>query len=144
MAWLIGTWEGEYVIPASSLDIGPPGAKVITNNTWQWGLKTGFITLGIRDMIGDKVNLVGYELLGTDQATEELAHWFYGSDGGHGSGKWTRDGKNWKLTWECSVPGKKKVSGVSVIEPVDENTYTWEMVNLKENGEAIADWPKNG
>jgi hypothetical protein len=33
MAWLIGTWEGEYVIPTSSLDVGQPGAKVITVST---------------------------------------------------------------------------------------------------------------
>jgi hypothetical protein len=142
LEWLIGDWEGEYAMPDGFPDVGPAGAQVVSTNSWRSTLGKNFISLNIRDQIEGKPLSTGMEILGRNNDTGTLGHWFFGSKGFHGSGEWSRAGDVWSLKWKSFELDGKKYEGVSKQIQVDADTYTWQMVNLKENGKSIPDWPK--
>jgi len=142
LAWIIGEWQGEYILPEGFPELGPAGSKVVRNELWQWTLAREFIVLRSRDEIDGKVSSTGHELVGFDDATGKLAHWLFGSTGGHGTGVWSREGDRWMLKWEAAAPGGKKFAGTSDQILIDADTYTWQMRDLTENGKKIPDWPK--
>jgi hypothetical protein len=105
-------------------------------------LNKKFITLKIREEINGRVASTGEEILGTDQDSGALAHWFFGSTGTHGVGTWRRNGDTWELKWRAAAPGGKKYEAVGDHVPIDAVSYTWKIRDLTENGRKIPDWPK--
>ena len=51
------------------------------------------------------------------------------------------DGKTWKLKWSYTTADGTKLEGVSLHVPIDANTHTWEMKDVKMNGKASPDYP---
>jgi hypothetical protein len=100
------------------------------------------MSLKLRDEIDGKLTSTGEEILGVDNATGKLGHWFYGSNGFHGSGHWFRDGDSWAIKWRSLEPGGKVYDGVGDHIQIDADTYEWQIRDFKENGKAIDDWPK--
>lgn len=142
LAWLLGEWEGEYVLPEGVPEIGSAGARIVSRHTWRWTLDRRFIALKIVETIDGKTVSTGEEILGTDQSTGALTHWFFGSTGIHGAGEWQGRGNTWELKWRAYSPGGKIYEAVSDHIRIDDNAYTWQMKNLTENGKPIPDWPK--
>ena len=142
LAWLVGDWQGEYVLPEGVPEMGPAGSKVVSMHTWRWTLGKKFITLRIQEEINGKVASAGEEILGKDQGTGALAHWFFGSTGIHGSGTWRRDGNQWELKWRGFGPGGKTYEAISDHVPIHADGYTWQMRDMTVNGNSIPDWPK--
>ena len=142
LEWLIGDWEGSYVMPDGFPELGPAGAKVDVTASWRWTLGKRFMSLKLRDEIDGKLTSTGDEILGVDNATGKLGHWFYGSNGFHGGGHWFRDGDSWAIKWRRLEPSGKVYDGVGDHIQIDADTYEWQIRDLKENGKAIDDWPK--
>jgi hypothetical protein len=142
LSWLIGDWEGEYILPEGVPEVGPAGSKVVSTNSWRSTLDKKFIALKIHEEIDGKVASTGEEILGKDQSTGELTHWFFGSTGSHGSGKWRRNGNTWELKWYGFAPGGKKYEAVAEQVQIDPDSYTWQLRNITENGRIVPDWPK--
>jgi hypothetical protein len=142
LAWLLGEWHGEYVLPAGLPEVGPAGSKVLSMQTWRRTLDRKFISLKIREEIDGRVASTGEEILGTDQDTGALAQWFFGSTGVHGVGTWHRNGERWELKWRAAAPGGKKYEAIADHIQLDADTYTWQLRDLTENGKKVPDWPK--
>ena len=100
------------------------------------------LRFAMREEIDGKVAQSGQELVGFDESTGKLVHWFFGSTGVHGSGVWSRQGNLWMLTWQGIGPGGKKVEGTSDQILIDPDTYTWQMRDLRHDAKKIPDWPK--
>jgi len=122
LAWLLGEWRGEYVLPEGIPEVGPAGSKVVSVHTWRWTLNKKFITLKIREEINGRVASTGEEILGTDQDSGALAHWFFGSTGVHGVGTWRRNGDTWELKWRAAAPGGKKYEAVGDHVQIDADS----------------------
>lgn len=142
LSWIIGEWEGEYILPDGVPEIGQGGSQVTHTESWRWAMNRKFIVLNLRDEIAGKVAATGQEILGLDESTGKLTHWYFGSTGGQGHGTWARRGNCWMLHWQGISPGGKKVQGTSDQILLDADTYTWQMRDITENGEKVADWPK--
>jgi hypothetical protein len=142
LSWIIGQWEGDYILPEGAPELGPAGSKITHAETWRWTMGKRFIGLSIREAIDGKVVGTGQEIVGIDEGTGQLAHWFFGSTGINGSGQWSREGDTWKLRWKCVAPDGKKQEGTSEQIFVDADTYTWQLRDLSENGKQVPDWPK--
>ena len=142
LAWLVGDWQGEYVLPEGVPEMGPAGSKVFSMHTWRWTLGKKFITLRIQEEINGKVVSTGEEILGKDQSTGALAHWFFGSTGIHGSGTWSRNGDRWELKWRGFALGGKKYEAIGDHVQIDAHGYTWQLRDMTEDGRRIPDWPK--
>jgi hypothetical protein len=141
LSWLIGRWEGTYVLPEGIPDIGAPGSTVTDEQTFKWILNKNFIQYNFTSRIDGKVSSDGMEVIGLDVESGKLTHWVFGSTGFRGHGVWRRDGDAWVLDWSGVTPDKTTYSGSSVHCIVDRNTYTCQMVHLKKNGDKIPDWP---
>jgi hypothetical protein len=100
------------------------------------------MSLKIRDQIDGKINVTGDELIGGDNSTGKLGHLLFGSKGFLGTAHWSRDGDVWSITWQSFEPDGKKIEGVSQHVQIDADTFTWQMVDLKEDGKDIGEWPK--
>lgn len=142
LAWVLGEWEGVFVLPDGYPELGPAGSNVVHIDSWRWARDRKLLSLTLRDEIDGKVVQKGQEFVRFDDATGKLVHWFYGSTGTHGSGVWSRQGESWKLKWQGVDPGGKKIEGTSEQILIDADTYTWQMRDLTEDGQKIPDWPK--
>ncbi|MHB8898358.1 MAG: hypothetical protein ACYC6Y_06395 [Thermoguttaceae bacterium] len=142
LAWIIGQWQGEYLLPDGYPELGPAGAKVFHTESWRWSLAKKYIVLKFDDQIDGKTVSSGEELVGLDISTGKLMHWFFGSSGGHGQGEWSRQGDDWMLKWHGIGTGGKEIAGTSDQILIDAETYTWQMRDLTEDGKKVADWPK--
>jgi hypothetical protein len=141
LSWLIGRWEGQFVLPEGIPDLGPPGSIVSDEQSLKWILNKRFIQYNFTSRIDGEVASEGMELIGWDASSEQLRHWFFGSTGIHGSGVWRRDGEAWVLDWSGTTPDKTAYSGSSVHRLLNQNTYTWQMTKLTKNGKKLPDWP---
>lgn len=141
LGWLIGRWEGSYILPEGMPDLGKPGSKVTDDQSFKWILNKTFIQYNFTSRIDGEVSSEGMEVIGWDAPSGKLVHWVFGSTGFHGPGVWRRDGDLWVLDWSGTAPDKTTYSGTSVHRIVDRNTYTWQMVHLKKDGKPIPDWP---
>ena len=141
LGWLIGRWEGEFVLPEGIPDLGQPGSIVSDEQSFKWILNKSFIQYNFTSRIDGKVSSEGMEVVGWDAQSGKLMHWVFGSTGLHGLGVWRRDGEAWVLDWSGTAPDKTTYGGSSVHRVLDKDTYTWQMINLKKNGEEIPDWP---
>jgi hypothetical protein len=107
-----------------------------STHTWKWTLGKKFIALKIRDEIEGKIVSTGEEILGIDQRSGGLGHWFFGSAGFHGGGQWSGKGKRWELQWESFDPDGKKYAGVSDHVQLGADAYTWQMRDITADGNA--------
>ena len=141
LGWLIGRWEGQFVLPEGIPDLGPPGSIVSDEQSLRWILDKRFIQYNFTSRIDGEVSAEGREVIGWDASSKHLVHWCFGSTGLHGSGVWRRDGEAWVLDWSGTAPDKTTYSGSSVHRLLNKNTYTWQMTKLTNNGEKLPDWP---
>ncbi len=142
LAWLLGDWQGEYALPEGVSEVGPAGSKVVSTHMWRWTLNKKFIALRIHEKIEGRVASTGEEILGRDQGSGALAHWFFGSTGIHGAGTWSRNGDTWALKWHAVAHGGKKYEATSYHVQIDADSYTWQLKDITEDGNRIPDWPK--
>lgn len=142
LSWIIGQWEGEFILPEGVPEIGPAGSTVKHVETWRWLMGKKFIALSIRDEIGGKVVSTGHEYIGVDPGTGKLAHWFFGSAGGRGQGHWTRQEDCWMLHWQGFDARGDRVAGTSDQIRIDADTYIWHMRDIAVDGQRVPDWPK--
>ncbi len=141
LAWILGEWQGEFILPDGFPEVGPAGSKIMHTELWRRTFDKRCISLTFRDEIDGKVVQRGQERVVFDDATGRLVHWFIGSTGTHGNGAWSRQGEVWTLQWQGTAPGGEKLEGVSDHVSIDPDTYTWKMRELSNDGTKIPDWP---
>lgn len=142
LSWLIGRWEGEFILPEGIPDLGKAGSKVNDQSHFKWILDKKFIQLNITNRIDGKISTRGLEVIGWDSKSSKIVHWIFGSTSFHGPGVWRKDGDAWVLEWSGTTSDGTSFSGSSIHREVDEDTYTWKMVDLKRNNKKIPDWPE--
>jgi uncharacterized protein (TIGR02246 family) len=127
LEWLVGTWSAKR-------------NDVEFQATYEWlGNKAflrGNITLRRKDR-----TVSAMQVLGVDPQTGELNIWIFEADGGFAEGKCTREKDTW--VFETSgVSGKgKDVSTKNILLRVNQDTMTWQPVNLLVDGEQMMDLP---
>jgi uncharacterized protein (TIGR02246 family) len=126
LEWLIGTWK-----------TGTKDREVTT--TYEWDENKVFIRGKFAVKEGDKVIESGTQMIGKDNADGVIRSWVFQSDGGFGGGIWTREGKKWTVDFHGVMPNGNELTGDSVFVHVDPNTYTWQSVNRKLDGQPMPD-----
>ena len=123
---LIGTWQ-----------VTTKEREVTT--TYEWDENKVFIRGKFSVKEGGKVIESGTQMLGKDNADGVIRSWVFQSDGGFGGGVWTREGKKWTVESHGVMPDGKELTATSIYIHVDPNTYTWQAVNRKLDGEPMPD-----
>jgi uncharacterized protein (TIGR02246 family) len=127
LSWIIGSWEAKR-------------ADIELHNTYEWFGDKSFIRGTIRVREKDTI-LTGMQLIGIDHSTGELRVWFFGSDGGFTQGTCTRENDSWVFeTTGISADGE--VQGAkNILLRVNNDTATWQPVNLTIGDDFIGDLP---
>ncbi len=125
--WLIGSWQATG-----------GGAEVSTSYVWL-GNKAfirGTIIMRQKDQ-----TLSGMQVIGADPQTGELRIWVFESNGGFAQGTCTRDGKAWVFETEGLTADGGVLAATNILARVNNDTITWQPVNLTVDDEVIGDLP---
>lgn len=143
MQWMIGEWEGSWEVQPGAIlgDAYPVGAKVRSSSSYAWIQNKNYIRLKFHDEIGGEKVHEGLEMIGVDPKTKKMIHWLFSVVGGTGNGEWSRRGDTWLLKWDYTAGDGTTLEGVSYLIPIDENTHTWQIKGMKENGKDVPDTP---
>ena len=115
--WMVGSW-----IDNDDND----GTTIHTDCSWT--KNKNFLTRSFAVVIGDEVDMAGMQIIGWDPAANQIHSWVFDSDGGFGEGKWTRKGNRWIVQQSGTLPDGGKASEVNLINPIDDNSFTWQTV----------------
>lgn len=124
--WLIGTWRAV-------------NKEREVTTTYAWDENKAFIRGKYTVKEGATIIESGTQMIGKDNADGVIRSWVFQSDGGFGGGVWTRDGNKWTVDVQGVMPDGKEVTGTTIYVHVDPNTYTWQAVNQKVDGDPVPD-----
>jgi uncharacterized protein (TIGR02246 family) len=124
LEWMIGSWVDEE-----------EGAKIETD--CEWTKNRNFMTRSFAVVIGDQVSRSGMQIIGWDPVAKQIHSWVFDSDGGFGEGKWTRKGEKWVVQQTGTLPDGGKTSATSIMKYLDDNSFTWQVINREVDGEML-------
>ena len=127
LAWLIGTWHADR-------------KDVDVDTTFEWFGNKSFIrgTISVRR---EKNPVSGMQLIGIEPRTGKLRNWLFGSEGELGEGTCTRQGDSWVFENAGVTAEGQKVSVKSILVRINDDTFTWQQVDVKLGDERIGDLP---
>jgi uncharacterized protein (TIGR02246 family) len=127
LGWLIGTWQANRT-------------DVEVRTTYEWFGNKAFIRGTITAREKD-ITLSGMQLIGKDPRTGELRIWSFGTDGGFAEGTCVRDDNAWIFQSEGVSGEGETVSAKNILVRVNDDTITWQPVNLTRGDEHVGDLP---
>lgn len=128
LEWMIGSW------------IDQDDADHATIQTdCNWTKNKNFITRSFAVVVRGKVDLSGMQLIGWDPAAKQIRSWVFDSDGGFGEGKWTKKGNRWVIQQTGTLPDGRKASEVNIIKPIDDDSFTWQIIQRSVSGDILPD-----
>jgi len=124
--WMVGEWvdSGE----ASTVE-----SKVA------WTKNGAFLSCSFRVATSDADDLEGTQVIGWDPVSRTIRSWLFDSDGGFGQGVWTRNGDRWIVSLSQTLEDGSQASATNIYKVVDENSYTWQSVERRLDGESLPD-----
>ena len=126
LEWLIGTWQ-----------VANKDREVTT--TYEWEENKSFIRGKYSIKEGGKVVASGTQMIGKDNNDGVIRSWAFQSDAGFGGGIWTREGKKWSVDSHCVTASGQELTATNIYVHVDPNTYSWQSINRKLDGEPLPD-----
>jgi uncharacterized protein (TIGR02246 family) len=125
--WLLGTWEANQ-------------PNVAIRATYDWFGDKSFVR-GTIDLHDQERHISGMQLIGRDPGTGKLRLWVFESNGGFSAGTCTRDGNNWIFDTAGVLADGREVSATYLMVRVNQDTLTWQPVDLTLGGEPAAKLP---
>jgi hypothetical protein len=77
------------------------------------------------------------QLVGWDAARKQIRSWVFDSDGGFAEGVWTKKGDRWSIQTTATLSGGARASSISILEPIDANSFSWQKVSRVVDGEIL-------
>lgn len=127
LEWLIGSWQ------AKSND-----AEIKT--TYEWLGNKAFIRGNIMMRQKDR-SVSAMQIIGLDPATGDLHIWIFEADGGFAQGFCTRDGDTWAFETKGVLADGGTLGAKNLLHRVNNDTITWQPVNLRYGQEQLSDLP---
>lgn len=122
LEWLVGDWVD---------DAGD--AKVST--TFRWTANQAFLLRSFNVETSDGVAMTGTQVIGWDPRGQQIRSWSFNSDGSFGESTWSKNGNGWLSKTAQTMADGGAGSGTYVVERVDENSFTMQLVGHELNGE---------
>jgi uncharacterized protein (TIGR02246 family) len=79
------------------------------------------------------------QVIGVDPRRRRIISWIFDSEGGHGRGVWSTDGKRWAVDIERVSPDGQRTEARNYLEPKGSDAFTWRSTGRKLNDLAIPD-----
>lgn len=124
LEWLIGKWKD------SDENV------TITFNT-EWDKFKNFLKQNFRMEVYDLEALEGIQIIGWDPIENKIRSWVFDSDGGFGTGLWSKKNDNWHVVLNYILSDGKKGSATNIYTKVDERSYRFSSNNREVEGAAL-------
>jgi uncharacterized protein (TIGR02246 family) len=124
LEWMIGEWVDDQ------------GGSAVTMQG-EWTANRNFISRSFTVMIEDQIDMSGTQVIGWDPAAETIRSWVFDSDGGFTQGVWTRRDDGWSVRAVGVLPDGRRSSMVTIIRPIDDDTFTLQSVGREVDGELL-------
>lgn len=126
LQWLVGDWvDGDAV---SAIE-----------TSCQWAKNKSFLTRKFRVTSGDEVRMEGMQIIAWDPNAKTIRSWMFDSDGGFGEGIWKAQQGSWTVRFSQALPTGGTASSVNVYSHIQDDSFTFESIDRKVDGEAIDD-----
>lgn len=124
LEWMVGHWVDQ-----------DDAAAVVTD--CNWSRNENFLIRTFALQIGDAIDLSGMQIIGWDPAAKQIRSWVFDSDGGFGSGTWTKKENRWSVQQSGILPDGRKSSAVNILTQLNDNTFTLQSVNRMVDGDLL-------
>ena len=126
LEWLLGNWKDK-------------DEDVTIEFKTKWDAHQNFLIQKFNMNVYGIEELQGMEIIGWDPVEKNIRSWIFDSDGGFGSGIWTKEGANWKVKVNYVLPNGVVASDIDMFSNINEKSYTYSTSNRKEGNESLPD-----
>ena len=126
LEWMIGTWRDQ-------------SDEVTVETNCEWTANRNFMLRTFQVKRGEDVEMEGTQVVGWDADRQQIRSWVFDSDGGFGTGFWTKDGTSWVIDARFQAADGAQGSSVNRFTQLDENRFSYDSVNRVLGGESQDD-----
>jgi uncharacterized protein (TIGR02246 family) len=126
LEWLVGEWSSE-------------SAAVAVTLTCRWDKNRNFLVHDQTVKVGGKEAVTVTKYIGWDPAEGRMRSWVFDSEGGFGSGVWSRAGNEWTEEMEFRNRGGSDGSARNVWRFADDTHFEWKAVDREVDGQPVPD-----
>lgn len=126
--WMIGEWQ-----------VNNPGISAQLNAEWAPGKK--FVVSKCTVNKGGNSPQIDTQIIGWDPHSNSIISWHFDSNGGYGSGNWSKrsDQNEWSVAVHGTGADGSTTSATNVFSLKNANEFTWQSVLRKMNDTPVAD-----
>src|SRR5262249_45603585 len=118
LQWLVGNWKDT-------------DENVKIAYLTKWDKFKNFLVQHYRiDAYGVEV-MEGLQIIGWDPIEKKIRSWVYDSDGGFGTGTWSKKGDSWYAKLQFTLSTGEKGTLTNVYTPLDDKSYTYSSIDRK-------------
>ena len=122
LEWLLGEWVDD-------------SGDVKVSTTFRWTASEAFMLRSFNVETKEGVTLTGTQIIGWDPVIQQIRSWSFNSDGSFGEAVWSQNGNSWQSKATQTLASGESASGTYVMERLDENSFTMQLVGHELNGE---------
>ncbi len=124
LEWLIGKWKDQ-------------DDDVSITFATKWDKFKNFIVQRFKMEVYDTLEMEGIQIIGWDPIEQKIRSWVYDSDGGFGSGVWSKSGNNWNAVLNYVLSDGKKASATYSYTEINDKSYSFTATNRTINGKEL-------
>ena len=107
--------------------------KVAT--TFRWTANQAFLLRSFNVETKEGLAMTGTQVIGWDPRGQQIRSWSFNSDGSFGESTWARNGDSWLSKSTQTLASGDVASGTYVLERLDDNSFTMQLVGHEVGGE---------
>ncbi len=126
LGWLVGEWVDES-----------PDSVVRT--ICKWTEDQNFLLRDFTVHVQGKPVMTVAERIGWDPSTRQIKSWVFDSEGGHGSGLWSRNGNEWVIKLTGVLPDGRTATATHVLTQLGPQSVRWSSVERTVGDRVVPD-----
>ncbi len=126
LEWLVGDW----------LDESPDS---VVHTTCRWTEDRNFLIRDFTIRVQGKPVMTVNERIGWDPATRQIQSWVFDSEGGHGSGLWSRNGNEWVIKSTGVLPDGRTATATHILTRINSQSARWASVERTVGDQVVPD-----
>jgi uncharacterized protein (TIGR02246 family) len=126
LEWLVGEW----------LDESPDS---FVRTTCRWTEDQNFLLRDFTVHVQGKPVMTVNERIGWDPSTRQIKSWVFDSEGGHGSGLWSRNGDEWVIKSTGVLPDGRTATATHILARLSDQSARWSSIERTVGDQVVPD-----
>jgi len=124
LEWMVGKWSDK-----------DENAQIETS--CRWTTNQNFLVQTFKVYVEGKIDFEGTQIIGWDPHAQAIRSWTFDSDGGFGTGRWTKGKGRWTVQTLSVLPDGRRGSATNIYEIVDDKTVNYRSIGRQVDGELL-------